>query len=142
VDPADKSQTERLSVKPATLQNIFDVFLKTRERQGAPSASAAPSTSAPSHAAATPNVPVASAEDKAAADALKAEGNAHMTAKRYDQAIDAYTRAIGKDGSNAVFYSNRAAAHISLGDYPSAASDAETAIELDPSFVRAYSRLG
>jgi small glutamine-rich tetratricopeptide repeat-containing protein alpha len=137
VDPADKAQNERLSVKPATLQNIFDVFLKTRERQGAPSASAAPSTSA-----ATTNAPIASAEDKAAADALKAEGNAHMTAKRYDQAIDAYTRAIGKDGSNAVFYSNRAAAHISLGDYPSAASDAEKAIELDPSFVRAYSRLG
>jgi small glutamine-rich tetratricopeptide repeat-containing protein alpha len=65
-----------------------------------------------------------------------------MTAKRYGQAIDAYTRAIARDPTNAVFHSNRAAAHISLHDHASAVVDAERAIELDPGFVRAYSRLG
>jgi small glutamine-rich tetratricopeptide repeat-containing protein alpha len=65
-----------------------------------------------------------------------------MTAKRYGAAIDAYTRAIARDPTNAVFHSNRAAAHISLHDHASAVVDAERAIELDPGFVRAYSRLG
>jgi small glutamine-rich tetratricopeptide repeat-containing protein alpha len=65
-----------------------------------------------------------------------------MTAKKYTQAVDAYTQAIARDPTNAVFYSNRAAAHISLSDFASAATDAEHAIELDPKFVRAYSRLG
>lgn len=65
-----------------------------------------------------------------------------MTAKRHAEAIDSYTRAIARDPTSAVYHSNRAAAHISLGDHASAASDAERAIELDPKFVRAYSRLG
>jgi small glutamine-rich tetratricopeptide repeat-containing protein alpha len=65
-----------------------------------------------------------------------------MTAKRHAEAIDSYTRAIARDPTSAVYHSNRAAAHISLGDHASAANDAERAIELDPKFVRAYSRLG
>jgi small glutamine-rich tetratricopeptide repeat-containing protein alpha len=65
-----------------------------------------------------------------------------MTAKRYGDAIDAYTRAIARDPTNAVFHSNRAAAHISLGDHAAAVTDAERALELDPAFIRAYSRLG
>jgi small glutamine-rich tetratricopeptide repeat-containing protein alpha len=136
VDPSDEAQVQRLTVKPATLQTIFDVFLKTRDRVGTGNAGAASSTSAPS------GPKQISAEDKAAAEKLKVEGNSQMSAKKYDDAIASYTRAVELDPTNAVFYSNRAAAHISKQDYNSAIADAEKAIEVDSKFVRAYSRLG
>lgn len=65
-----------------------------------------------------------------------------MSGKKYDAAIESYTKAIAVDASNPVYYSNRAAAHASKGDHSSAVQDAEKAIEVDPSFVKAYSRLG
>jgi len=134
VDSTDQEQVNRLSVKPATLQNIFDVFLKTKDKIS--STAQAASSASPT----TPGPP--SAEDKAAADKLKQEGNALMSSKQYDKAIDSYTEAIKRDYSNPVYYSNRAAAHSSKGDHLTAAVDAEKAIELDPKFVKGYSRLG
>ncbi|KAI0793280.1 TPR-like protein [Abortiporus biennis] len=134
VDPSDDSQRERLSVKPATLTSIFDVFLKTRDRLSPPS-SAPPTTQEPKAHKPTP-------EDKTAADALKAQGNTLMSSKMYDEAIAAYTKAIDLDPTNAVYYSNRAAANSSKGDHAEAILDAEKAIEVDPSFVKAYHRLG
>ncbi|KAH9919114.1 uncharacterized protein B0H18DRAFT_1029212 [Fomitopsis serialis] len=131
VDPSDSAQREKLSIKPATLQNVFDVFLKTREKVGASPAPAAPATSA-----------APSADDKAKAEKLKAEGNAQMSAKQYDNAIDAYTKAIALDPTNAVYFSNRAAAHSSKEEHQEATLDAQKAIELDPNFVKAYHRLG
>lgn len=65
-----------------------------------------------------------------------------MSSKAYDRAIEAYTQAIAKAPTNAVYYSNRAAAHISKTDFAAAAADAEQAIEVDPQFARSYSRLG
>ena len=132
VDPSDQSQVDRLSVKPATLLSIFDVFLKTKDKLAAPSGS---SSSTP-----TPAAP--SAADKAAADKFKATGNAQMSAKKFDHAIKSYTQAIELDPTNAVYYSNRAAAYSSKGEHSSAVLDAEKAIEADPSFVKAYHRLG
>jgi small glutamine-rich tetratricopeptide repeat-containing protein alpha len=121
-------------VKPATLQSIFEVYLKTKDKIG----------STAQHAAST--APAAStslsADDKAAAEKHKQEGNAQMNGKQYDEAIDAYTKAIELDPSNPVYFSNRAAAHSSKADHLSAVVDAEKAIELDPKFVRGYSRLG
>lgn len=134
INPADKQQANRLSVKPATLQSIFEVYLKTKDKIGStaqPAASTAPAASTSPSAA-----------DKAAAEKHKQEGNAHMNGKQYDEAIDAYTKAIELDPSNPVYFSNRAAAHSSKSDHLSAVVDAEKAIELDPKFVRGYSRLG
>ncbi|KAJ3558414.1 hypothetical protein NM688_g942 [Phlebia brevispora] len=145
VDPTDDAQRERLSVKPASLQSIFDVYLKTREKMGSPgagSSSTAPSESTSSSVPASSGPKVPSAEDKAAAEKLKASGNSHMSAKSYDAAIESYTQAIQLDPTNAVYYSNRAAAYSSKGEHGSAVADAEKAIEVDPSFVRAYHRLG
>lgn len=65
-----------------------------------------------------------------------------MSAKSYDAAIDSYTKAIALDATNPVYYSNRAAAYASKGDHSSAVLDAEKAIEVDPTFVKAFSRLG
>jgi tetratricopeptide (TPR) repeat protein len=65
-----------------------------------------------------------------------------MSSKSFDQAIESYTKAIALDGTNPVYYSNRAAAYSSKGDHLSAVGDAESAIVVDSSFVKAYHRLG
>lgn len=132
VDPSDEEQSEKLSVKPASLQSIFDVFLKTRDKvhTGQP---AAPTSS---------HLPGSSAEDKSEAEKFKQEGNTHMSKKQYDAAIESYNKAVARDPTNPVYYSNRAAAHSSKGDHLSAIGDAEQAIAVDPKFVKAYHRLG
>lgn len=101
------------------------------------------SSSSASASSSTSVQPAAPSEaDKDEAEKLKAQGNAKMSSKEYDAAIDFYTQAIAKDGTNAVYYSNRAAAYSSKSDHQNAINDAEKALEVDPSFVRAYHRLG
>ena len=65
-----------------------------------------------------------------------------MAQKDYTAAIDLYTQALAKYPGNAIYLSNRAAAYSSKGDHSNAVKDAESALEVDPSFVRAYHRLG
>ena len=45
---------------------------------------------------------------------LKEEGNKLFSLKKYDEAIEKFTKAIGLDGQNAVFYANRAASYWAL----------------------------
>lgn len=99
------------------------------------SASAAPVDKAAAVAAVSP-------ETKEKADALKAEGNKAMAAKDFATAIAKYTEAILLDPLNVVYLSNRAAAHSSASKHDLAVEDATAAIALDPSFSKAYSRLG
>jgi small glutamine-rich tetratricopeptide repeat-containing protein alpha len=120
---SDKEQSERLSIKPATLESVFDLFLKTRDKVSLSSASPTPT-------------------DKTSAEKLKQEGNTFMSKKKYDEAIESYSKAIESDSTNPIYYSNRAAAHSSKGDHLSAIGDAKKAIEVDPSYVKAYHRLG
>lgn len=122
-------------MKPTTLQSIFDVYMKTRDKVGARTQA---STDTPSSS--TSKAPTS--EDRAKAEKLKQEGNSMMTAKKYDEAIEAYTKAITLDGSNPVYYSNRAAAYSSKGDHLSAIGDAEMAIEVNSEFSKGYHRLG
>ncbi|KAJ7071445.1 putative stress-induced protein STI1 [Mycena amicta] len=136
VDPSDEGQVKRLSVKPTTLPSIFDVFLKTKDRVGTAAAPTASTSSSP------PSSKPAPASDTQKADEYKATGNKLMSEKKYDQAIDAYTQAIAFDPTNAVYYSNRAAAYSSKGDHLAAVGDAEQAIATDSKFVKGYHRLG
>ncbi|KAF9513789.1 hypothetical protein BS47DRAFT_1295834 [Hydnum rufescens UP504] len=152
LDGIDDAERQRLSIQPATLPTIFDVYLKTRERIGATStATTSQSTTAPplpevqatssrAPQAAKPSGP--SAEDRSAAETLKQAGNAHMSAKAYTKAIESYTRAAELDPTNPVYYSNRAAAYSSIEDHDRAIEDAQKALKVDPAFVKAYSRLG
>lgn len=82
------------------------------------------------------------ADTKAKADALKAEGNKAMAAKDFDTAIAKYSEAIALDSSNVVYLLNRAAAYSSSSQHALAVEDAKAAIALDPTFSKAYSRLG
>jgi small glutamine-rich tetratricopeptide repeat-containing protein alpha len=65
-----------------------------------------------------------------------------MAAKDYPTAIDLYTQALALHPGNAVFLSNRAAAHSAARDHESARADAEAAVAVDPKYTKAWSRLG
>jgi len=138
IDPSNQEQAAQLSVKPATLQTIFDVFIKTKDKLG--SSAQSPVSSSSTTYESKPNTP--SPADKAQADKHKQSGNSHMSNKMYDEAIESYNKAIALDPVNAVYYSNRAAAYSSKGDHLSAVGDAEQAISVDPQFIKGYHRLG
>lgn len=53
-----------------------------------------------------------------------------------------FCRAIQLDGQNAVYYCNRAAAYSKIGDHQQAIKDCHTALSIDPSYSKAYGRLG
>ncbi|BGP56584.1 hypothetical protein JCM8202_000230 [Rhodotorula sphaerocarpa] len=121
---ADSEQDKRAYDLPQSLEQL----IQDAANQSAGSAAKAPE-----------DVP---AVDKAGAEAAKSRGNQLMAKKDYQGAIDAYTEAVGKDGSNPVYWSNRAAAYSQIGQHESAVSDAREAINVDASFSKAYSRLG
>lgn len=101
-----------------------------------------PAAAAASGTASTTSAKEVDAETKAKADALKVEGNRAMAARQFDEAIKKYTDAIALDSTSVVYLSNRAAAYSSASQHEKAVADAEKAIELDPNFSKAYSRLG
>jgi stress-induced-phosphoprotein 1 len=76
------------------------------------------------------------------AEDFKAQGNAALQAKKFTEAIECYTKAINLDGSNEIYYSNRSAAYLSMGDAQNALNDANACIGLNPDFTKGYSRKG
>jgi predicted negative regulator of RcsB-dependent stress response len=83
--------------------------------------------------------------DDAAAEALKTEGNTHLSKGRLQEAIDCYSAAIQKAPTGKgvhIYYANRAAAKTSAEDYAGAIADATQATIVDPSFAKAHARLG
>jgi len=81
-------------------------------------------------------------EEKASAEKLKVEGNDLMRAEDFPGAIEKYTKAIEFDGSNQVFYCNRAAAHSKMNNHYAAVEDCKRAIDMDPNYGKAYGRMG
>ncbi|KAK1226528.1 hypothetical protein PQX77_010493 [Marasmius sp. AFHP31] len=81
------------------------------------------------------------ADSKRAQD-FKEEGNLLFSTGKYSEALSKYNEAITIDNSNAVFYANRSICRFKLKQYIDAATDAETAIHLDPKYTKAYARLG
>ena len=55
---------------------------------------------------------------------------------RFTEAVEGYTKAIELNPDNAVYYANRAAAHIHLENFGCALADASKAIELDPKYTK------
>ncbi|XP_077298366.1 unc-45 myosin chaperone [Arctopsyche grandis] len=75
------------------------------------------------------------------AEQLKSEGNAAFGEGRFEQAVELYSRALKRAGSGgaagdsrdvAVYYKNRAAAHLKLGHAQSALDDCEAALRIAP----------
>ncbi|KAJ4814638.1 Tetratricopeptide repeat protein [Rhynchospora pubera] len=77
---------------------------------------------------------------------LKEQGNQFVKKgkKHYSDAIESYTRAINQkaldDSETSVLFANRAHVNLLLGNYRRALTDAEEAIKLCPSNIKAYYR--
>ncbi|KAF5101538.1 hypothetical protein D0Z00_000813 [Geotrichum galactomycetum] len=111
------------------LLSIFGAFKKLQARK----ADAAPASQAEA---------TVSDEDKAKAEQLKLEGNRAIAQRDYPLAIEKYTQALALNPDNAIYLSNRAAAYSNNRQHENAVADAKKALELDPSYTKAYSRLG
>ncbi|KAG1672230.1 hypothetical protein FOA52_002931 [Chlamydomonas sp. UWO 241] len=75
---------------------------------------------------------------------LKEQGNAAVKSKQLAVAVERYSEALVLGSSvayAAVLHSNRAAAHQGLGNLTDALADCARARALDPSFVRAHTRM-
>ncbi|XP_057804875.1 uncharacterized protein LOC131020197 [Salvia miltiorrhiza] len=83
---------------------------------------------------------------ESAAIELKEQGNEYVKKgkKHYSDAIDCYTRAINQkalsDPENSILYSNRAHVNLLMGNYRRSLQDAEEAIKLCPTNVKALYR--
>ncbi|KAF9139386.1 hypothetical protein BGX30_008022 [Mortierella sp. GBA39] len=140
VDLNDAAQAQAYSTKPATLVSIFDVFVNAQKKLGNKTAAAASST--PAAPASAPKSAEPTAEQKKNAEDLKVAGNRKVNEKEYAEAIRLYGEAIVLNPKNAVYYANRAAAYSQMGDHQNAITDSLKAAEVDPSYSKAYSRLG
>ncbi|POM79022.1 Serine/threonine-protein phosphatase 5 [Phytophthora palmivora] len=80
-------------------------------------------------------------ETRARADAFKTQGNEALAHFKFAAAVDFYTKAI-ELVPTAIFYANRAAAHVKSESYGLAIDDASAAIDLEPSYIKAYYRRG
>ena len=86
-------------------------------------------------------VPVVDEKTRAEADTMKLEGNALLKAGEFSKAAHVYSKCIALDGTNAIYYGNRAAAKMHMKEYASAVDDCKLAISIDGSYARAHERL-
>ncbi|MEW5297871.1 MAG: hypothetical protein WDW36_001050 [Sanguina aurantia] len=92
-----------------------------------------------------PSAPPATVLDPkvvASAEAAKDAANKLFKEKHFGKAIEGYTAAIALNPKSAVYYSNRAFAHVKMENYGAAAADASKALEQDPRYIKAYYRRG
>lgn len=127
VDPNDSAAMQD-ALGGQSLFSIYNVYEKLKGKTAAV-AESKPATQPKANA--TPE-----------SDKLKSEGNAAMGRKEYESAIDLYTKALALAPSNPIYLSNRAAAYSASGQHTKAAADAELAVNVDPKYARAWSRLG
>uniref|UniRef100_A0A6S8DQA5 Uncharacterized protein n=1 Tax=Aplanochytrium stocchinoi TaxID=215587 RepID=A0A6S8DQA5_9STRA len=83
---------------------------------------------------------MAEQEQKQMAEAKKEEGNVAYKAKDYVLAVTRYGEAIELDETNHLYYSNRAAANLTLENYEAVIEDCEKCVELEPNFIKGYLR--
>lgn len=76
------------------------------------------------------------------ADDLKNQGNKLYSAKKYEDAISCYSKAILKKPSSATYFSNRALCYVKLRQWELACQDCRRALELDANSVKGHFFLG
>lgn len=87
-----------------------------------------------------PFFPVYGAQ-KTAQDYLT-RGKELLKAKKLDQAIAAFTKAVKADPRSAQAYNNRGVAYCQKGELKKAVADFNRAIKLDPKYGKAYNNRG
>ncbi|XP_006823844.1 E3 ubiquitin-protein ligase CHIP-like [Saccoglossus kowalevskii] len=73
---------------------------------------------------------------------LKDQGNRFFSARKYDDAINCYTKAILRNANTATFYTNRALCYLKLQQWELAMQDCKHAIEIDTALVKGHFFLG
>ncbi|KAK4295618.1 hypothetical protein Pmani_021667 [Petrolisthes manimaculis] len=73
---------------------------------------------------------------------LKNRGNKLFSVRKYEEAIKCYSDAIVKKPSVSVYYTNRALCHLKLKRWEMVCQDCRTALEIDPTLVKAHFFLG
>lgn len=76
------------------------------------------------------------------AEVYKTRGNEALAAKRYHEALTAYTEAIRLNPNNAVYWANRAAVQAALESHEEALEDAKQAIGINPGYAKGHGRKG
>ena len=85
---------------------------------------------------------ITSLENKRSAEDRRYRGNEHMKAKEYQEAVDAYSKSIELNSSEAATYCNRAMAYLRMKNYARCIEDADKTLEMEPDYVKAYHRRG
>eukprot|EP00477_Mikrocytos_mackini_P000829 GAHX01000887.1.p1 GENE.GAHX01000887.1~~GAHX01000887.1.p1 ORF type:complete len:376 (-),score=79.30 GAHX01000887.1:42-1169(-) len=80
--------------------------------------------------------------NKPLSEELRAKGNEFVAAKKYAEAVSAYTEAIMRNPEDYRIYSNRALCYTKLMSFSAAIEDCQKCIEIQPrGYVKAYMRL-
>jgi len=74
------------------------------------------------------------------AEEARQEGNELFKGGKYPEAIAKYSDAMKRNPKNHVPYSNRAACYQKLGEWQLALKDADKCVEMDPTFIKGWSR--
>ncbi|KAJ3218897.1 DnaJ sub C member 3 [Dinochytrium kinnereticum] len=70
------------------------------------------------------------------------EAKEHMASNRFNEALNAYELAIGKESNNYLTYYRRAVAYLTMGRSSHALRDLSTVIDLNPKFTSAFLQRG
>ena len=65
-----------------------------------------------------------------------------MKAKEHQEAINAYTRSIELNPTEAATYCNRAMAYLRIKNYARCIEDADKTLSMEPDYVKAFHRRG
>jgi stress-induced-phosphoprotein 1 len=80
--------------------------------------------------------------DEEKAEEAKARGNEYFRAKKWPEAVKEYEEAVKRSPSNAAIRNNLSAALCKIMDFNGARREVEVAVELDPTYVKAWARKG
>ncbi|CAB1312279.1 unnamed protein product [Coregonus sp. 'balchen'] len=83
-----------------------------------------------------------SPEKSSTAQELKEQGNRLFLCRKYQEAATCYSKAINRNPSVAVYYTNRALCHLKLQQHDKALADCKHALEMDSQSVKAHFFLG
>ncbi|CAM4724022.1 unnamed protein product [Leuciscus chuanchicus] len=83
-----------------------------------------------------------SPEKSSSAQELKEQGNRLFLSRKYQEAVTCYSKAINRNPSVAVYYTNRALCYVKLQQHDKALADCKHALELDSQSVKAHFFLG
>merc|ERR1712048_366991 len=81
-------------------------------------------------------------QDDTKAEEAKQQGNTHFRNKEWPQAVEAYEEAVKRAPKNATIRNNLAASLCKIMDFNGAKREIDVALELDPKYVKAWTRKG